>query len=66
MLELTPSQRFELTDSMCQNHADHCPVCSPPSIERSWAGCREGRRLDQQLLRDSRAVVDALADRRRR
>lgn len=64
-LELSPGERFGLTDSMAHNHTDRCPVCSSPSLDRKWAGCRSGRLLEQQWLRHWRARLDALSDRRR-
>lgn len=61
---MSPAQRFELTDFMARNHTARCQGCGPLSLDRAWAGCRNGRLLEQEWLRHWRARIDALSDRR--
>lgn len=63
-LGLTAAQRYATTRDLADGHAGACRRCLPPSLDRRWGGCPDGRRLEQELIRDWRARVDALTDRR--
>lgn len=62
---MSPTARYQLALAMAENHADRCAVCEPPSLDRSGAGCRRGRVLDQQWIGHWRKRIVVLIDRGR-
>jgi hypothetical protein len=54
-----------LAVAACRRHADHCPVCDLPAVERSNAGCHNGRRLALAWAGAWRAKVIGLSGRGR-
>lgn len=63
---MTAAARYQLALTMAERHAEHCPVCSMPSLDRCAAGCREGRKLDVAYIGAWRRRVDALTEGRLR
>lgn len=62
---MSAAARLLLATTMADEHADHCRVCDPPSVDRSGAACRVGHQLDHAFIGAWRARVDALSDGRR-
>lgn len=61
---MTPAQRHELARDIAVTHADVCPHCTTPSLDRPMTTrCRTGMAMDGRMIATWRTRIDALTDR---